>query len=183
MVLYRPDGREELKSMDMPVKEKILFEANKVIAKKGLNSFTLEEVAKEAGISKGGLLYHFPSKDKLIQGLIQFYMEQFENKIDKKRWLKSLVKEHFNYDSENSPCITGLLAAVAMNQELLEPVKENNKKLLERINDSKDPVMGMIIYLACYGMAFFKLFCMNEFSREDIQKISDKLMDLSENIL
>ena len=168
--------------MDMPVKEKILFEANKVIAKKGLNSFTLEEVAKEAGISKGGLLYHFPSKDKLIQGLIQFYMEQFENKIDKKRWLKSLVKEHFNCDSE-IPLHYRITCCCGHESRIVRASEENNKKLLERINDSKDPVMGMIIYLACYGMAFFKLFCMNEFSREDIQKISDKLMDLSENIL
>jgi len=169
--------------MDMPIKEKILFEANKIIAKKGLNSFTLEEVAKETGISKGGLLYHFPSKDKLIQGLIQFYMNQFENKIDKERWLTSLVEEHFNFESEKLTCITGLLAAVAMNQELLEPVRENNKKILEKINKTKDPAMGMIIYLACYGMVFFRLFCMGELSKEDMQKVCSKLIDLSENIL
>lgn len=169
--------------MEMPVKEKILFEANKIIAKKGLNSFTLEEVAKGAGISKGGLLYHFPSKDKLIQGLIQFYMKQFENKIDKQRWLTSLVEEHFKFESEKLTCITGLLAAVAMNQELLEPVRENNKRMLKKIKETKDPAMGMVIYLACYGMAFFKLFCMDELSQEDMQKVCNKLMDLSEKIL
>ncbi|MGI5998195.1 MAG: TetR/AcrR family transcriptional regulator [Lutispora sp.] len=169
--------------MDISIKEKILCEANKVIAKKGLNCFTLEEVAKEAGISKGGLLYHFPSKDKLIQGLIEYYMEQFDKKIDRTRWLSSLIEQHFNYDSVDTTCMTGLLAAVAMNQELLQPVRENRRVLLEKIYELKDPTLGMIICLACYGMAFSNLFGIDVFSKKDMQKIHDRLIDLSQQLL
>ncbi|WP_278308933.1 TetR/AcrR family transcriptional regulator [Lutispora thermophila] len=165
------------------MKEKILCAANKVIERKGLSCFTLEEVAKEAGISKGGLLYHYPSKDKLIQGLIQYYMEQFDKRFDSNRWLTSLIEENFSYDSIGSTCMTGLLAAVAMNQELLKPVKENRKELLDNVYKLKDPIMGMIICLACYGMAFSRLFCIDVFSKEDMRRIHDKLMDLSQELL
>lgn len=36
----------------------------------GPETVTLEGVAREAGVSKGGLLYHFPSKDALLDGLL-----------------------------------------------------------------------------------------------------------------
>lgn len=169
--------------MDVSVKEKILCEANKVIAKKGLNCFTLEEVAKEAGISKGGLLYHFPSKDKLIQGLIEYYMEQFDRKIDRTRWLPSLIEQYFNCESNDTTCVRGLLAAVAMNQELLKPIRDNHIEMMDKINELKDPAMAMIICLACYGMAFSNLFGINVFSKEDMQRIHDRLMDLSQQLL
>ena len=47
-------------------KDKILKMAKEIILEKGVNHFTLEEVAKGAGISKGGLLYHFNSREALI---------------------------------------------------------------------------------------------------------------------
>ena len=36
----------------------------------GPEAVTLEAVARGAGVSKGGLLYHFPSKDALLDGLL-----------------------------------------------------------------------------------------------------------------
>jgi AcrR family transcriptional regulator len=39
---------------------------------------TLEAVAQEAHLSKGGLRYHFPSKEALITGMIQDHLEAFE---------------------------------------------------------------------------------------------------------
>lgn len=41
------------------------------IAGKGVRRVTLESVAARAGVSKGGLLYHFPSKRSLTDGLAQ----------------------------------------------------------------------------------------------------------------
>lgn len=38
---------------------------------RGERSATIEAVAAEAGVSKGGLLYHFASKNDLVEGLIE----------------------------------------------------------------------------------------------------------------
>ena len=46
-------------------RRKILEAAAKLADDTGPGSLSLEAVAKEAGISKGGLLYHFPSKAAL----------------------------------------------------------------------------------------------------------------------
>ena len=45
-------------------RKSILEAASRVTAREGALNLTLEAVAKEAGVSKGGLLYHFPAADE-----------------------------------------------------------------------------------------------------------------------
>lgn len=47
----------------------ILDAALAVAQRNGIAGVTLDAVAGEAGVSKGGLIYHFPSKEQLLQGL------------------------------------------------------------------------------------------------------------------
>ena len=42
--------------------EQILDAAEAVVIERGVKGMTLETVAAKANLSKGGLLYHFPSK-------------------------------------------------------------------------------------------------------------------------
>jgi len=51
-----------------------------IILEKGLAGLTLDGVARESGISKGGLLHHFPSKQHLLDALIIDLHQQFRNK-------------------------------------------------------------------------------------------------------
>lgn len=41
-----------------------------LVADDGERTATLDAVAERAGVSKGGLLYHFPSRDSLVEGLV-----------------------------------------------------------------------------------------------------------------
>lgn len=59
------------------VRHKVFAAMQRVIARQGVPHLTLEAVAAEAGISKGGLLYHFPSKDSLWQGLLEDFHTNF----------------------------------------------------------------------------------------------------------
>ncbi|MEO2167455.1 MAG: TetR/AcrR family transcriptional regulator, partial [bacterium] len=47
---------------------KILDAAEDLILEAGATGLILDEVARRAGVSKGGLLYHFPSKADLVSG-------------------------------------------------------------------------------------------------------------------
>ncbi|TIP33330.1 MAG: TetR/AcrR family transcriptional regulator, partial [Mesorhizobium sp.] len=55
-------------------REKILAAAADVAREAGPGSLSLEAVASRAGVSKGGLLYNFPTKAKLMQGLVESYL-------------------------------------------------------------------------------------------------------------
>ena len=58
-------------------KNTILEAAERVIVRQGLASTTVEAVAAEAGMSKGGLFYHFASKKELLLQLMEKYENEF----------------------------------------------------------------------------------------------------------
>jgi AcrR family transcriptional regulator len=53
-----------------------LTAAARVLRARGMQA-TLDDIAREAGMSKGGLIYHFPSKDDLIRNLAVDIVERF----------------------------------------------------------------------------------------------------------
>ncbi|WP_119460992.1 TetR/AcrR family transcriptional regulator [Rhodospirillaceae bacterium SYSU D60014] len=48
----------------------------------GVSTLTLESVARAAGVSKGGLLHHFPSKQALIEALFDDLAGRFRQAVD-----------------------------------------------------------------------------------------------------
>ena len=54
----------------------LLDAAAKVIRTRGVSA-SLDDIARAAGVSKGGLLYHFPAKDALVRALAQDLLDAF----------------------------------------------------------------------------------------------------------
>src|SRR5687768_16323668 len=51
-------------------RDRVLDALQEILVRDGIAAVTLEAVAAAAGVSKGGLLYHFGSKAALLDGLI-----------------------------------------------------------------------------------------------------------------
>lgn len=64
------------------VRARLLEVAAKHIGTDGARAIRLEAVAREAGVTKGGLLHHFPSKNALLEGLYIDRFTQFEEQIE-----------------------------------------------------------------------------------------------------
>ena len=67
----------------------------KFAAEVGLARVTIEAVAKAAGITKGGLLHHFPSKQALIEAMVIDMLEQVDQMIEDSMAKDSIVKGRF----------------------------------------------------------------------------------------
>ena len=150
---------------------------------------TLESAAKEAGVSKGGLLYHFPSKDALIQGMVEQMADEYTARIwdeyekddfgtNQGRWLRALIKATFT--STHLELGAGLMAAVLLNPELLEPNRqsyETRQTLIEQ--DGIDPLLANIIRLAVDGLWFSELLAFAP-PREPLRaQIMERLLSLT----
>ncbi|WP_170979552.1 TetR/AcrR family transcriptional regulator [Roseomonas sp. HF4] len=61
---------------------RILDAVERIVLAKGVSGLTLDAAAREAGVSKGGLLYHFASKEALLAALMDrlaaFMQREFE---------------------------------------------------------------------------------------------------------
>ncbi|WP_335872725.1 TetR/AcrR family transcriptional regulator [Bacillus sp. 2205SS5-2] len=59
----------------------IIETAMKLFAKKGINATSIQEIAKESGISKGAFYLHFKSKEALLIGIFELHSKQIQQKI------------------------------------------------------------------------------------------------------
>lgn len=62
------------------LRDVILDAVGRVVAKVGMSGTTLEAVAGEAGVSKGGLLYYFDNKKDLLLGMVERYEIGFQRR-------------------------------------------------------------------------------------------------------
>ncbi|GAA1658853.1 TetR family transcriptional regulator [Citricoccus zhacaiensis] len=62
-------------------KRLILEAAAQLIGRRG-TAVPVSDIAAAAGVSKGGLLYHFPSKEQLLNGLASSLMSQFRREVE-----------------------------------------------------------------------------------------------------
>ena len=51
-------------------RDRVLDAFERLLVDRGERAATLDAVAREAGVSKGGLIYHFPSRDAMVEGLL-----------------------------------------------------------------------------------------------------------------
>ncbi|MCC6313655.1 MAG: TetR family transcriptional regulator [Thermomicrobiales bacterium] len=63
------------------MKPAILDAALALVERSGMTALTIEEVAREAGVTKGGVLYHFPTKDRLIAAMADHVVARWERAL------------------------------------------------------------------------------------------------------
>lgn len=59
-------------------KTAILNAALRLAERTGITSLTLDAAAAEAGLSKGGLIYHFASKEQLMREVVEHVVRQWD---------------------------------------------------------------------------------------------------------
>ncbi|PSL45902.1 TetR family transcriptional regulator [Salsuginibacillus halophilus] len=165
----------------------ILRAAARVVEEKGVMHLTLDAVAKEAGVSKGGLLYHFPTKEALVEGMVKqisaMYQEEAAKFVEEDEdtagaWTRAYIHETFRQTEEEKEMNAGMLAAIAVNPELLNPVRNSYKRWRERIaEDGIDETEATIALLASDGLWLTELFGLVPLDDEQREKIYETLRE------
>jgi AcrR family transcriptional regulator len=66
-------------------RDRLLDAFERLLVDGGGRAATLDAVAAAAGVSKGGLLYHFHSKDELVEGMLERLHEQAQADVEQMR--------------------------------------------------------------------------------------------------
>lgn len=67
----------------MDKKIQLLLNTAQIIAEEGMQKLTMDYVAKKSNLTKGGVLYHFDSKDTLLIKMNEYVIEQFNEVLEK----------------------------------------------------------------------------------------------------
>jgi len=107
-------------------RSQLLDAAIAVIRRDGAQALTLDAVAAEAGVSKGGVLYHFASKRALIDGLLSRWLDAFEARMTGDDLLAAYVRacDLSKTDADYNASEFGVLAAMIEEPEVLEAARE-----------------------------------------------------------
>lgn len=155
-------------------RDKICEAAIRTAGRDGLMAMTLDNVAKEAGVSKGGVMYHFSSKDELVRGMLDYFGSQLEQMVLQRiaddpqprfRWARSMLTCLFPEphtaaaESETfSPEVVdrfmlAALAATVNSPGVIEPLRQVGLRLRQRLlSDPQDGLDQLLIWLAIDGL-------------------------------
>lgn len=130
---------------------RLLDAAGAVIRRDGPQALTLDAVAAQAGVSKGGLLYHFKSKRELLDGLVDRWMDDFQRDIDAEsgNFARRYVAANDGAHAEE----VGMLAALVADPQVLAAVRERHETWQDRVaSEGGDPVDATVARLAADGL-------------------------------
>ena len=132
--------------MSDSTKNKILNAAESIALRDGVAHLTLDAVAAEAGLSKGGVLYNFATKEALIQGMVNRLIEEVNAEMSRSveadplprgRLLRAYLGVSFPEKSAASERVNQiaavLLSAVMTDPKLLEPVRRHTAEIQKRL--------------------------------------------------
>jgi AcrR family transcriptional regulator len=174
------------------VRDDILNAAEQVVAKLGTAHLTLDAVADRAKRSKGGLLYHFPTKEALLRAMLARVLEHCDgdrktaraNEVaadDPAGDLKAFICAAFKDPTERRSVSCALLAAGANNPALLAPVRAWHEQLFQEFAPGKRyPFRVMALMLALDGMWLGEVLNTSCLSSEDKLRLKEELFALAD---
>ncbi|WP_026618770.1 AcrR family transcriptional regulator [Ensifer sp. WSM1721] len=77
------------------VRRQLLDVAARLSLEQGIAAVTLDAVSQAAGVSKGGLLHHFPNKVALLDGLFDELVARFDRSIEEAMAADDIEKGRF----------------------------------------------------------------------------------------
>jgi len=150
-------------------RQRLLDAAGELACDEGASSLSLDAVAARAGVSKGGLLYHFPTKNALLRALVAEHVARIRAELESRApgalsgtaqalpaarcYLEVLYNEVCNPPAGAS----GIFAAMLEDPAFMQPVLAFRSELRALFARCPDPRRAAIVFLACEGMVHEKL--------------------------
>jgi AcrR family transcriptional regulator len=128
----------------------VLDAAERVLLRQGAPALTLDAIAAEAGVSKGGLMYHFPTKEALLGALVVRAVDIFDAALAEaarsdvpgeftRAYLRTTIPAEpglpIEHEDEQAPpdLIAALAAAASQDGDLLTPLREAYARWQDRL--------------------------------------------------
>jgi AcrR family transcriptional regulator len=178
-------------------RDRILDAAESIVIRSGVSKLTLDAAAAEAGLSKGGVLYHFGTRDALVSAMVERLVEAFDADLAEEsaadaaiepiaagRYVRSYVRATVRpsrtaEDLRRERAGAAVLAAMACEPQLLEPLRRSFDRWQDRLaDDGVDPVRATVARLAADGLWLVDLFGFAPLSEPLRSQVAAYLEDL-----
>ncbi|MDX2176851.1 MAG: TetR/AcrR family transcriptional regulator [Candidatus Sumerlaeia bacterium] len=160
----------------LSARERILEASLAVVRRDGPAGFTMDAIAREAGLSKGGLFHHFASKEALLAAFLEFYTQRAFHLVQTRlkalapegraRLIRTMIAvafpEHAPSAAEFQDDIAfmrshrdfmlGMVTAGMISPELLAPLRAMRTRIWsELLSDPETGEDQLLLWLAMHG--------------------------------
>jgi AcrR family transcriptional regulator len=174
------------------LQDRLLDAAEAVVVRQGIANLTLDAVAAEARVSKGGLLHHFPTKDRLVDALVTrsaaswraCYMDAYERTPEGPGRMARALLSHCLSDAQDwtdqlRRSSSAVFAALAQNPSLIEPMREVYGDLHRRVAaDDLPPGVGEAVAAAIDGLWLYWVLGLAPVNQELVARVRIALEDM-----
>jgi len=171
---------------------RIVRAAEDVVMRDGVSRLTLEAAAAEAGVSKGGVLYHFPSRAALVSAMVQRFVESFEVDLEHygassgkpgaftRAYLEATVAPTDEAGDQRERRLgAALLAGMASDPDLLAPLRVRADAWQAAVERDGLPAgVGTLVRLAADGVWLADLLGLAPPGRAEQERVARRLRDL-----
>lgn len=178
------------RSLQLP--DALLDAAEAVVARFGIANLTLDAVAAEVGMSKGGVLHHFPSKDRLVEAMVVRSAEGWRAHFTRayelmppgpgrmaRALLHHCLSDATGWTRELQRGSSACFAALAQNPKLIEPMRDVYSDLHERLaHDGLPPGVGESVGSAINGLWLYWVLGLVPVNQELVVKVRRALEDV-----
>ena len=174
-------------------RERILDAAEDVIVESGGRDFTLDAVAERAGISKGGLVYSFATKDGLVRAALEREVTRFQDAVRQRlggrpvqpfEMVLAHIEEALDEDDAVTRKAAFLVTALVHAPDMMEPARQYYRALLDPLlsksGDARDVRHAL---LAVEGMFLLRGLGFAEFSPAEHRAVLLHARDLVAGVL
>ena len=170
----------------------LLDAAETVVLRQGIANLTLDAVAFEAHLSKGGLLHHFPSKDRLVEALVarsadswrKCFSEAYDRTPEGPGRMSRALLDHCLSDAEGwtvelQRSSSACFAALAQNPSLMQPMREVYAELHRRVaDDGLPPGVGEAVAAAIDGLWLYWVLGLADVNQDLVVRVRGALDQL-----
>ncbi|WP_199175944.1 TetR/AcrR family transcriptional regulator [Telmatospirillum siberiense] len=159
-----------------------------IIARDGPGRLTLDAIARESGISKGGLMHQFRTKQAVLKALLEHQIEHFEKfsqdylaSTDPRQpeaHLSAQIETLREAVSEPHSVAFAIVAALAEEPDLLSIIRDIDVQKIANIKaEAADPELAMLRWAAARGLVLSSVFGLCPFSAEERERLFARLLD------
>lgn len=161
-----------------------------ILERDGASGLTFDALARESGISKGGLLHQFHTKNGVLEALVEYQSQHFqrvaqgylatEGASQAEPTVASQIAIYRESSNQPHSVARAVLATLVANPnpELLAEFRAQDAEGVKKIaEESPDPDLALIRSLAASGLAFATLLGLSSLSRQDRERLYARLLD------
>lgn len=148
-------------------RQKIIDASRAIVLERGAGALTFEEISQVSGVTRGGITYHFPTKQALLQGLVDNDVRQWKNVESENRpkdcpedaaELIGFIRAHTSEDPCRRRFVSGMLSAVTLDPPILDPARRFERERMEGIDWNEKNLKLQMLRFAAIGLFWSELF-------------------------